>query len=220
MDVTQEILASHLVYGSSDNTAPQNLVGAKALNYTKGASIQKPILENVSVIPRRLQYADTVGLFGAENVFIKVDLKVEDTGNFCFEEIGWECMHITEGNFSTINTYTQAVMDEGADLITVNTYEPAKIANRLPDFLNPYVGVTLINRKTGNKYIDAWLDVRLYTKQREEHPYDVMFIPPNDFFYIGFHARNTKRLPYNVECIIGTSYIPKDEIDARLIARV
>jgi hypothetical protein len=220
MDVSQEILNYNLRYGASDNTAPQNLVGAKALNYANGASIQKPILENVSVIPRRLQYADAVGLFGAENVFIKVDLKVKDTGNACYEEIGWQCMHITEGNFPIENTYTQALIDKNADLITVNTYEPAEINNDLPAYLDPYVGVALTNLKTGNKYIDAWLDVRLYTKQREEHPYNVMFLPPNDFFYIGFHARNTKRLPYNVECLIGSSYVPKNQLDPRFIAKV
>ncbi len=220
MDVTQEILNNHLIYGASDNTAHGGLVATKSLNYSKGASIQKPILENVSVIPRYLKYADTVGLFGAENVFIRVDLKIKDTGNACYEEPSWECMHITAGNFPTQNTYTQAVIDVNQDLITVNTYDPMKIINSLPTYLQPYVGVSLNNLKTGNKYIDAWLDVRLYTKKREEHPYDLMYLPPNDFFYIGFHARNTKRLPYNVECLIGSSYLPKDEIDPRYIARV
>ena len=85
---------------------------------------------------------------------------------------------------------------------------------------NPYVGVSLSNLKTGNKYIDAWFDVRLYTKAREEHPYDEMYLPVKDYFYIGFHARNTKRLPYNVECLIGTGFKTKNEIDPRLIAKV
>ena len=126
MDVTQEILNNHLTYGASDNTAPGGLAAAKSLNYAKGASIQKPVLENVTVVPRRPKYADTV----------------------------------------------------------------------------------------------AWFDVRLYTKAREEHPYDEMYLPPTDYFYIGFHARNTRRLPYNVECLIGTGYKPKSEVDPRLIAKV
>lgn len=208
------------MYGASDNTAPENLVAAKALNYSNGASIQKPILENVSIVPRRLKYADTVGLFGAENVFVKINLNVKDTGNNCVEEAGWECAKMTDGEFPTVNTYIQAKVDVNADLIVVNTYEPADSTNNLAQISNPYVNVDLINLKTGNKYIDAWLDVRLYTKAREEHPYDEMFLPANDYFYIGFHARNTKRLPYNVECLIGTKYVTKEEVDPRLLAKV
>lgn len=220
MDVTQEILNNHLTYGASDNTAPGGLAASKSLNYAKGASIQKPVLENVSVVPRRLKYADTVGLFGAENVFIKVDLNIKDTGNLCFEEPGWECLKITFTLPDKVNTYSSAVMDPDKDLSTVNTYEPAQIVNTLARINNPYIGVSLDNLKTGNKYIDAWFDVRLYTKAKEEHPYDEMYLPPTDYFYIGFHARNTRRLPYNVECLIGTGYKPKSEIDPRLIARV
>ena len=220
MDVTQEILNNHLLYGASDNTAPGGLAASKSLNYAKGASIQKPVLERVTVVPRRLKYADTVGLFGAENVFIKVDLNILDTGNLCFEEPGWECLKITFQLSEVVNTYSSAVMDPEKDLNTVNTYEPAQIVNTLSRLNNPYIGVSLANLKTGNKYIDAWFDVRLYTKAREEHPYDEMYLPPNDYFYIGFHARNTRRLPYNVECFIGTGYKPKNEVDPRLIAKV
>lgn len=220
MDVTQEILNHNLTYGASDNTAPGDLVAAKALNYAQGASIQKPILENVSIIPRRLKYADTIGLFGAENVFVKVNLHVRDTGSGCFEEDGWACMNITAGEYPTVSTYVQAVLDQEADPNTVNTYEPIAITNSLAAINNPYVGIQLSNLKTGNKYIDAWLDVRLYTKQKEEHPYDEMFLPANDYFYIGFHARNTRRLPYNVECLIGTEYIAKKDVNPKLIARV
>ena len=220
MDVSQEILNNHLVYGASDNTAPQGLAASKSLNYAKGASIQKPVLEKVSIVPRRLKYADTVGLFGAENVFIKVDLNVKDTGNLCFEEPGWQCLKITLGAFPVVNTYYTAAMDPDKDLDTVNTYEPAQITNSLANIPNPYIGVSLANLKTGNKYIDSWFDVRLYTKAKEEHPYDEMYLPVRDYFYIGFHARNTKRLPYNVECLIGTGYKSKNEVDPKLIARV
>ena len=220
MDVTQEILASHLVYGASDNTAPQGLVASKSLNYAKGSTIQKPVRETVSIIPRRLKYADTVGLFGAENVFIKVDLNIVDTGNVCVEEEYWECLYIDNADFPTVNTYEQAETDISKDTTIVNTYEPAEIINRLPNLYRPHVNVSLTNLKTGNKYIDAWFDVRLYTKAKEEHPYNEMYLPITDYFYIGFHARNTKRLPYNVECLIGTGYKPFDEVDPRLIARV
>ncbi len=220
MDVTEQILNNHLVYGSSDNTAPAGLAAAKSLNYAKGASIQKPVLERVTVIPRLLKYADTVGLFGAENVFVKVDLNIIDTGNLCFEEEGWQCLNMIFGAFPIENTYETALMDVKKDLEIVNTYEPAQITNSLAKINNPYVGVSIANLKTGNKYIDAWFDVRLYTKAREEHPYDEMYLPIRDYFYIGFHARNTKRLPYNVECLIGTDYKSYNDVDPKLIAKV
>lgn len=34
-----------------------------------------------------------------------------------------------------------------------------------------------------------------------------MYVRMNDFFYIGFHARNTKRLPYNVSLVVGEEYV-------------
>ena len=40
-----------------------------------------------------------------------------------------------------------------------------------------------------------------------------MFIGPKDHFYIGFHARNTRRLTVNAECIIGEAYIDKSDIN-------
>ena len=218
MDVTDEILRNVQIYGASDNTAPHQLSSSKALNYANGASIQKPIQERVTVLPRTLKYEDTVGLFGAENVFVRVDLKITDTGNLCFEEPGWLCLRISADS-DVINTYYTAVADPDKDLTIENTYEPAQIVNTLGKIANPYVGVSLENLKTGNKYIDAWFDVRLYNKGREEHPYDEMYLPANDYFYIGFHARNTKRLPYNVKCLIGTGYLPKNEVDPRLVAR-
>ena len=176
MDVTQEILNNVLMYGSSDNTSPHGLVASKSLNYAKGATIQKPVQEKVSVLPRRLRYADSVGLFGAENVFIRVDLNIKDTGNLCFEEPGWQCLKMTQGTFPIVNTYYTAVIDPEKDLETVNTYEPAVINNTLGNISNPYVGVSLDNLKTGNKYIDAWFDVRLYTKTKEEHPSHPLYI--------------------------------------------
>jgi len=220
MNVTEEILNHNLMYGASDNTTPGNLVSAKALNYAQGATIQRPIQENVSVVPRYLKYKDSVGLFGAENVFVRVNLTVQDTGTGCSEESDWQCSHITTGDFPTVNTYVQAIADMTKDLETENTYEPALVGNELPGINNPYVGVNLKNLKTGNIYNDAWLDVRLYTKSKEEHPFDDMYLPVNDYFYIGFHARNTRRLPYNVECIVGTEFVARDAVDPKLIAKV
>ena len=113
-----------------------------------------------------------------------------------------------------LNTYKTADIDPLQDLTTVNTYEPAAILqNRLGTLSDAYISVELENLKTGNKYIDSWFDVRLYTKDRMEHPYNKMYVRIKDFFYIGFHARNTKRLPYNVKCVIGQEYISGLDVD-------
>ena len=62
-------------------------------------------------------------------------------------------------------------------------------------------------------YIDAWLDVRLYSNSRKEHPYNKMYVKATDDFYIGFHARNTRRLGYDVECVVGQEYLQESEIE-------
>ena len=72
---------------------------------------------------------------------------------------------------------------------------------------NAVASVNLQNLKTGNKFIDTWFDVRLYRADKEEHPYDFMYVPLGSYFYVGFHARNTKRLPYNVRIAVAEQII-------------
>jgi len=213
--VTQSILDRHIIYGASDNTNPAYLSSNRSLNYATGGSITSPEKDKVSIIPFTINYKDTVGLFGKENHFIKVDVSINPTVAFaCFEENGWECAVVTDGPASIVNTYLSAAIDPYTDLETVNDYDPAEILqNSLVKKFDSYISVDLENLKTGNKYIDAWFDVRLYTKSRKEHPYDKMYVRLNDFFYIGFHARNTRRLPYNVKCVIGQEYISRDSVD-------
>ncbi len=207
-DVTQRILDRHIIYGASDSTMPQYTSCNKSLNYAEGGSINSPQKDRVTIIPFEINYQDTVGLFGKENHYIRVDVAINKEYAFaCFEEQGWECAVMGAEN-NTINYYTPALVDESKDLTTVNTYDPALIRrSSLGIKGDAYISVDLENLKTGNKYIDAWFDVRLYNKTRQEHPYDKMYVRINDFFYIGFHARNTKRLPYNVNCVIGEEYI-------------
>ena len=209
-DVTNQILKTKEIYGASDNTNPGYASADKSLNYAAGGSIQKPELDRVTIIPYTINYKDTVGLFGKENHFVRVDVNIKPEVAFaCFEEEGWECAMIyTDLDLSTVYTYQRAIADPKIDLTTVNTYDPAAIQqNSLARKPDAYVSVDLENLKTGNKYIDSWFDVRLYTASREEHPYDKMYVRLNDFFYIGFRARNTRRLPYNVKCVIGQEYV-------------
>ena len=224
MNVTEQINNIHMQYGGSDNTAPGCLSASKKLNYANGATFQNAIEEKITVIPFTLNYKDTVGLFGAENIFVKINVNVIDSGNEAYSEPFWEALAVGEDGSIPDPFYNNALEDPITDLVPVNDFDPSDINNILPDqnLWHQKVSIDLTNLKTGNKYIDSWFDVRLYTKTREEHAYDKMYINKNDYFYIGFHARNTRRLPYNVDCTIGKEYISSYEItedNKRYIAR-
>ena len=213
-NVTKQIQDSYLIYGSSDSTNPAYSSANRSLNYATGASIHRPELDRVTVIPYALNYSDTVGLFGKENHFVRVDVNINhDVAFACFEETDWECAMLSAEEVQQVNDYMAGIIDEAQDITTVNDYDPAIITrNSLARIPDAYVSVNLENLKTGNKYIDAWFDVRLYTKEREEHPFDKMYVRTKDYFYIGFHARNTKRLPYNVKVTVGQEYLSGLEI--------
>lgn len=222
MDVTAEILRNTMLYGSSDNTAPAGLSSSRSLNYADGPSITRPENVNVSYIPFTLKYRDSIGLFGAENYFVKVNVKLDPTAaGKCFEEEGWECAVVSKKDEEDIG-WESAELLLNEDLTVVNTYLPASFKMGIYSKFGGLLSIDLNNLKTGNKYIDSWLDVRLYTADREEHPYDRMYIRENDFFYIGFHARNTRRLPYNVDCLVGDMYVKEEDLtddERRYIAR-
>ena len=224
MNVTTESTKKRLVYGASYNTNPANLAAGKALNFASGASIQKPEVRSISVLPVTQRFQDEVGLFGAENHFIKIDLNIiGDVVNVCYEEADWFCGGIDpNAETADVNDFNAAVFNL-AELPTVNTYEDATYKdNDLPDVgaNQGYISVELINNKTGNHFMDGWLDVRLYSITREEHPFEKMYVQNNSCFYIGFHARNTKRLTYDVSCVIGREYRGLDSIEnSQLVMR-
>ena len=218
MNVTQEILTKTALYGGTPSARPEYFSTSKNLDYAIDSnSLIRARTERVTAIPQNIYYKDTVGLQGAENVFVKIDLSIQNT-------LG----RATQGTGSTVNTYEPvkvAVFEEGPDpdwedviidfqldLNVFNTYEPAQFTNKLDLLPQALVSVELENLKTGNKYIDAWLDVRLYTKDRKEYAYDKMYISPDSYFYIGFHARNTRRLPYNVQLTIGSLYVAEHDL--------
>lgn len=292
MDVTPEILRNHIIYGSSDNTNRGYHSSSRCLNYANGGTIQRAERQEVTVIPLALNYQDTVGLFGSENHFIRVQMNLDGIALDCFEEPGWRCALISEEKPGT-EEYTRAdqlaVIDYEKDTLedaeywydtssepgwdellespeeaadndyqyendlalidkTLDTkedqdmwfaagnqylraryvtdgYVPANLlGNRVNLTKGVRIKIDLKNLKTGNQYIDSWLDIRLYNKFRNEHPYDIMYVAPKEPFYIGFHARNTRRLPYNVECMIGQTtddlrgLEEVNNIDPRLLA--
>ena len=223
MDVSEQILNNHKVFGASDNTNPAYNSVKKQLNYSQGSVLEDAPEATYTSIPFTVNYADSVGLFGAENTFVKIKLNIIDSV-FDFEEPGWEGVIICQTCSDSDPFYVAAVMDQGADLTTVNDYEPAKTNTDIIFPFSPLISIDLTNNKTNNIYNDSWFDVRLYTKSRQPHPYDKMYVnAQDDYFYIGFHARNTRRLPYNVSCTIGTELVSSSDLtqdSRRYIAKV
>ena len=225
MDVTDQIRQYQIQYGASDYNDLGYIAAQRKLNYSEGSSIAKPIRERVSLIPSTLKYQDATGLFGTENTFVRIDVKAINPTSICFVENTYECAELGTEVVFPGDEYTyndgrnvpgQALIFDKEDLTIVNTYEPAQFGgDTIPTLNDTQISVDLKNLKTGNKYLDDWLDVRLYTSNRMEHPYDFMWVPLNGFFYIGFHARNTKRLPYNVEVTVGEQIVSSFDIEDR-----
>ncbi len=214
MDVTTQLLKQYQTYSASDNTNPDRYSSSKSLNYATGASISKAEIAEVSTVPFSLRYADSVGLFGVENHFIKVKLNV--SGNNVqkeYMEIGYNKADI---NFfeteNDVGFVTSSVDQAGAELDS-GYASAATPPLTLPAIgLDAYLSIDLTNLKISNMYKNAYLDVRLYTSEHEEHPFDLMYIQPRDFFYVGVHARNTKQLPYSIQIDIGNEYKSLDSI--------
>ena len=82
-----------------------------------------------------------------------------------------------------------------------------QLIRKLDAFPQPLVSVNLQNSKTGNKYIDAWFDVRIYTKDRIEYEYDFMYINPKSFSILASMLVIQKRLPYNVRMTVGDQFL-------------
>lgn len=218
MDVTDQVIKINQTYGSSDNTNPAYYSSNKNLNFAKSSnSLMNARQENLTVIPYQINYKDTVGLSGAENVFVKLQLNIQNSLSLVN---GIEINdYIDAIIFPRIDDsdiyYETAVTDYNRDLETVNTYEPALISNEELDFVpNAHVEVNLDNLKTGNKFIDAWFDTTLYTPDRRPWEYDKIIVPIKSYIYIGFHARNTKRLPYNVSLTVANKLINPNELTA------
>ena len=206
LDVTEQIQRIHEIYGSSDNTQQGGLAASKSLNYAQAPTMQRALPITTTVIPFTFHFVNQVGLFGAENMYVKVHMDIQSApinepvvNDYYPALLHYESQPVD-------NTYVEAVVDT-QNYITINTYQQAIITDAFPDFPNPKVKVEVKNLKTGNIYIDTWLDVMIYKKDGEMWPFDIIYLNPKDEFYIGFHARNTRHLPFNVDCIIGEEVV-------------
>jgi hypothetical protein len=222
--VTGRIQRKHLHYGGSDYTAQHATASGKSLNYANGPTLQRPERMTVYAMPMIDKWEDAVGLFGTENKFVLYTYSDKEIlAASCLEDVGYECAAYhpfkpeTDEGWKGLK-WDPKSWDEGPD------YEEALwlAQNQIPDYSprKTFVSVEIVNHKTGNIYNDDWLDVRLYAKDRIEHPYPKMYVPWKEPFYAGFHARNTRRLPYDVDIVIGKEIVPLSGIeDKRLIRR-
>ena len=147
MDVTQSIERAILNMGGSGTTNPAYAASSKSLNYAKDKNtIQNAATERVTAIPYVLNYKDTVGLFGAENIFVKVQLNIQSATS------AFTNVNVPENTYYPVwtffeegveNFYATGVFDFTLDRTTVNDYEPAKISNDLSAFNKPYVRIDL-----------------------------------------------------------------------------
>ena len=215
MDVTEQYLATLTQYGGSELSQADDLVGSGSIVYAKGPSMQRAVEQLVTSIPFEFNYVGDIGLMGTENIFFKIKLDIQDTGGVtnCFEEPQYECLRVDIDGSDLDIAYEAAMADFDAEEGDMPIYEGARFTNELP-FVNgdDLLGIRLTNVGTGNIYEDANVDSRLYSDCRFEHGYDDMLVKIKGSFYVGIHARNTKRNSYNVKCRIGTTYREKDRL--------
>ena len=246
IDVTEQIRLYHDLYGGSDNTGGSSLAASKSLNYASAPTMQRSQLVQTFIFPFTYTLVGQVGLFGAENYYLRVDLDLIEPLDPEFEETGWVPAEIDYSAEQEFNTYEPEYIDFDADPppppntqslndqnrctpyqtssaplapTLFNCYMAAEFSNPVPNFWDPLVSVELEDVGTGNIYIDNWLEPMLYTRERKMWGYNKMYLRPKDHFYVGVHARNTRQLPYNIKVKIGYEYLQSAEVaDKELIA--
>ena len=247
VDITDQIIRYHQLYGGSDNTQQGQLAASKALNYAKAPTMQQAQRLRITSFPFTFDFKGAVGLFGAENAYVRIDLDLDILTSPEIEEDDYKPAYIDYVNVPPEGGYEQEDLIYDQDPPPPNNTEAnnarnvcagyvTEIINGIPQleyncFMgalitagrapidNPKVSVVADDIGTGNIYIDNWFEIMLYTRDQKMWGYDKMYVNPRDHFYLGFHARNTRQLPYNVSCTVGDEYISSQAIaDKSLIA--
>ena len=218
MNVTAEINKNIQQYGGSASSREDYLSSNKALNFAGGSNnINSAVGQSITAIPQFLDIKDEVGLFGSENNFIKIDLNILSSTTI-FENIdSKENTYLPVWTFNEteiINDFETAEFDFTLDIPIVNSYEPAFISNDLSQYRRPIISVSVQNLKSGNQYLDNWLDYQVYDNNKNPIDYDDFYIDVKSDFYLGFFARNTKRIPVNFKVAIGIEYLEFNDLSA------
>ncbi len=211
-DITNQINDSRNVYGGSDLTDPKYNAVSRSLNLSAASnSIVNAEGPTITTVPYTLEYQDSIGLFGAENYYVKINLNILDTGN-TYTVVNDYAGLATGPDAALLNTYLAAVEDDTQDLGPVNDFEPSVRGEGFSDLVEPVVSLEMFNDGTGNIYNDRHLDVNLYDSKREEISDENHLIGIKGTFYLGVHARNSRRLPYKVRVIIGEDVKLRSEL--------
>lgn len=211
-DVTNQINETQDSYGGSQLSNPAYYSSTRQLNLSAASnSIGNAVGQTITTVPYTLSYVDSVGLFGAENYYVKINLDIIDTGN-TYTLVNDYTGLATGLDEPLVNTYLRAVEDNLQDFTIVNDYSPSVRGSGFADLLEPIISVRVNNIGTGNIYNDSHIDARLYDKNFNELPSDEGMINKKGEVYLGVHARNTRRLPYNIEVIVGETVTIRSEL--------
>ena len=115
INVTDQIQLYHQLYGGSDNTQAGGLAASQSLNYAPAPTLQQAQRVSTTVYPFTFKLVGQVGLQGAENYYVRVDVDLITPLDAEFEEDGWEPADVQYGSATTINTYESEVVDFNAD---------------------------------------------------------------------------------------------------------
>ncbi len=115
IDVTDQIRLYNDLYGGSDNSQAGGLAASKSLNYAPAPTIQQAQRVRATAYPFTFKLNGQVGLFGAENYYVRVELDLITPLKPEFEEEGWRPADIEYGSPTTVNTYESEVIDFDAD---------------------------------------------------------------------------------------------------------
>jgi len=115
VDVTDQIRQYNELYGSSNNTQQGGLAASKSLNYATAPTIQQSQHVGVTVYPFTFRLVGQVGLFGAENYYLRVDVNLLTPLAPEFEEPGYEPAVVTFGDDPIVNTYEPAFINFDLD---------------------------------------------------------------------------------------------------------
>ena len=115
VDVTDQIRQYNEIYGGSTNTQQAGLAASKSLNYSTAPTIQQAQRITATVYPITYKLIGQVGLFGAENYYLRVQVNLLTPLNPEFEEAGYEPAVVTFGEDPAVNTYEPAFVNFDKD---------------------------------------------------------------------------------------------------------